>query len=208
MQELRRFRGTPVLVDAQQRGVERVARIHEVVGVAAEEGDVVLRLEYEPHVGPDLVTVDPVLGAAVERHHFAAQLRLLAAGLFDRGNAAVALGGLRRIHFGGHVRVRDELARFDAGARALLRALAREEAAADQVLARRRQVLRAVERDVGVGEVEAVGRDERGRCAGRDRRKAQLVEPFARRVELVLRLQERHGRLVVGPHPVIGRRAK
>ena len=73
-----------VLVDAEEADVEIVARILEVVRVAAEEGDVLLRREDQPHVGVLLVAVEMVLPALVERDHVAAQPGLVERFLFDR----------------------------------------------------------------------------------------------------------------------------
>ena len=72
-----------VLVDAEQREVEIVAREGEVVGIAAEERHLLLGREDEPDVGVLLVAVEPVLRALVERDDVGAQAGLVEAFLFD-----------------------------------------------------------------------------------------------------------------------------
>ncbi len=72
-----------VLVDAEEADVEVVARIFEVVGIAAEIGDLLLRREDQPHVGVSLVAVELVQPAAVERDDVAAESGLLERLLFD-----------------------------------------------------------------------------------------------------------------------------
>ena len=75
--------GLAVLVDAEEGEVQVVAREGEVVGVAAEEGDLHLRREDQAHVGVLLVAVDPVLAALVEGHVLAGEATLLLHGLLD-----------------------------------------------------------------------------------------------------------------------------
>jgi len=70
-----------VLVDAQEAHVQTEARVLEVVVIAPEEGDVLLRSHHQPHVVVALVAIHVVAAPAVERDHLAAQagggLRLL-----------------------------------------------------------------------------------------------------------------------------------
>ena len=56
------FSGLVVLVDAEERDVEAEPRVLEVVDVAAEEPDLLLRREDQPHVGVAAVAVE-VVGA-------------------------------------------------------------------------------------------------------------------------------------------------
>ena len=61
-----------VLVDAEEADVEVVARILEVVGIAAEEGDLLLRGEDQADVGVLLVAIEVILAALVEGDDVAA----------------------------------------------------------------------------------------------------------------------------------------
>ena len=79
-----------VLVNAEQRHVEVVARIGEVVRIAAEESDLLFRREHQAHVGVLLVAVEPVFAALVERNHVGAQAGLLL-GFRARSAAITAL---------------------------------------------------------------------------------------------------------------------
>ena len=80
-----------VLVGAEEREVEVVARIGEVVGIAAEERHLLLGREDEADVGVLLVAIEPVLRALVERDDVGAQAgasRLSFSMLRDFGAAA------------------------------------------------------------------------------------------------------------------------
>ena len=98
LEEVRRVNRLAVLVDAEETDVEVEARILEVVGVAAEEGDGVLRREDEADIGVFLVAVQVILAALVERDHVAAQFRLVERFFLDSGHdgacAANALPGV------------------------------------------------------------------------------------------------------------------
>src|SRR5688500_1343622 len=63
-----------VVVDAEKTNVEVEARILEVVGVAAEESDVVLRGHHEANIGELPVLIEVILPALVERDDLTAQL--------------------------------------------------------------------------------------------------------------------------------------
>ena len=76
-----------VLVDAEEADVEVVARVLEVVRVAAEEGDLLLGGEDEADVGVLLERVQVVLAAGVERDDVGADaLGLVGVGLLDLGD--------------------------------------------------------------------------------------------------------------------------
>ena len=92
--------GLAVLVHAEQRHIEIVAREGEIVRVAAEIGGLLLRREDDADVGVLLIAVEPVLAALVERDHFGAEPRLLLAFPLDAGDGGLAgrerlLDGLR-----------------------------------------------------------------------------------------------------------------
>src|SRR4029453_5500206 len=63
------FHRIAVLVHAEERHIQTIARVGEIVGVPAEEGNLLFRREYQPYIGVLLVTVEPVLAAAVQRNH-------------------------------------------------------------------------------------------------------------------------------------------
>ena len=72
-----------VLIDAEKSAVEIVARIFEVVVVAAEEGHLRLGGKDQADVGEFLVPVKVVDSAAVKRDHIAAQAGFGGALLFN-----------------------------------------------------------------------------------------------------------------------------
>jgi hypothetical protein len=166
LEEGLRVDGRAVLVGAEERDVEVVARVREVVGVAAEERDRLLGGEHEAHVRVLLVAVEPVLGPPVELDHLAPQAGFLQAVLLHVGDEAAAL--VARLAIAPRARgrlldpARDVLASHEhvhlvPGARELLAARSRGEAPRDEVLLRARDVLDARVRDVVVREHEAVG---------------------------------------------------
>ena len=75
MLDLGRF---AVFVDAEEADVQIVARILEIVRIAAEKGDLLLRREDQPHVGVVFVRVEVIQPALVERDHVAPQAGLVA----------------------------------------------------------------------------------------------------------------------------------
>ena len=56
-----------ILIDAEKADIETVARELEVVGISAEEGDLLLGGENEANVGVAAVAVEVILAALVER---------------------------------------------------------------------------------------------------------------------------------------------
>ena len=60
-----------VLVDAEKADVEIVARIREVVRIAAVEGDLLLRSEHQANVRVMLETIEVILPALIERDDLA-----------------------------------------------------------------------------------------------------------------------------------------
>ena len=79
-----------ILIDAEDRHVQVVAGIGEVVRVAAEERRLLLGRKHQPHIGVLLVAIEPVFAAVVERHHVGAQTGLVGAFLFDRCDGRIA----------------------------------------------------------------------------------------------------------------------
>ncbi len=66
LQEMLDVHRLVVLVDAEEADIQIVARIFEIVGIAAEEGDRFLRSEHQAHVGVLFVAVQMILAAVVE----------------------------------------------------------------------------------------------------------------------------------------------
>jgi hypothetical protein len=93
---VRRAQRLPVLVDAEERHVEVVARIGEVVRVAAVEGDLLLGHHHQAHVVVALEAVERVAPALVEAHHLAVERRPLGALALEGGDGVGALARLRR----------------------------------------------------------------------------------------------------------------
>ena len=88
-----------VLVDAEEADVEIVARILEVVRVAAVKGDLLLRGEDQPDVGVLFEAIKVILPALVERDHVAAQAGLVERFLLDLGHdGAAGREGLSALH--------------------------------------------------------------------------------------------------------------
>ena len=76
-----------VLVDAEEADVEVVARVLEVIRVAAEEGGLLLRGEDDADVGVLLERVEVVLPAGVERDHVGPDVLLrVGSGLLEFGD--------------------------------------------------------------------------------------------------------------------------
>ena len=84
-----------VLVHTEEADIQVVSRILEVIRIAAEERDTLLRREHQPHIGVTLVTVEMVLAAIVKSNHIAAQARLVAGFTLDIVDGCPA-GPLRR----------------------------------------------------------------------------------------------------------------
>ena len=157
--------GLVVLVDAEEADVEIVARVGEVVGIAAEEGDVKFGREHQPHVGVLLVLVEVIDFARVERDHVAAQAGGGGAILFDRAHGdALRLARFRGrharlgpgVHLGGHVLDPHQNVQFQVRALAFLGPCPRVEAGLHVVGAFGAEFLDAVGADVMVGKGQPV----------------------------------------------------
>ncbi len=207
--------GLAVLVGAEEADVEVVARVFEVVGVAAEEGDVELGGEDEPDVGVLLEGVEVILAPLVERDDVAPQPGLVERLLLDgRHRPALGDGGLGVGHSRpdrledpcGHVLDADQDVQLEVGGLDLLGVGPGQEAVLVVVLLRRADLLERVGADVMVGHHQAVGRDERARPAAvePDGRRPQVLDPSGRRLEAVHLLQMPQRQVVEDPHPLIG----
>jgi hypothetical protein len=67
LQEVIGVQRLAVLVDAEKRHIDVIARVGEVIRVAAEEGCLLLGRKDEANICVCLVLVEPVLAAVVER---------------------------------------------------------------------------------------------------------------------------------------------
>ncbi len=207
-----------VLVDAEEREVEIVARVAEVVGIAAVERGLLLGRHDQAHVGVALVAIERVLAAAVELDHLRLEPGLLRGLLLDLGDRRAPLGALglaRRLGVDrpGHSRCdvlgRGQHLELEVRALHLLARAARVEAVLHVIMLRGRDLGELAERDVVVGEHQAVGRDERaGAAAEVHAALADLRDPPRRRDEPVA-LAELLGREVVErPHALVGARRR
>ena len=79
-----------ILVYAEERHVEVVARISKVVRISPVKGRLLLGSEHQAHVGVGLVPVKPVLAAVVKRHHVRAQAGFVLALVLNGGNFGIA----------------------------------------------------------------------------------------------------------------------
>ena len=61
-----------VFVNSKESDVEVIARIGEVIRVAAEEGDIEFRRKHQPHIRVLFVLVQVVHLTRIEDHHIAA----------------------------------------------------------------------------------------------------------------------------------------
>ena len=159
-----------VLIDAEEGHVQVVARIGEVIRIAAEEGRLLLGRKDQAHVGVSLVLVEPVLAALVERDHVGAQAGLVLALFFDGRNLGVArlerLGLVmdalgRALHPRRHVFHADQHINFEVGRLHLRIRRGRIEAVAQIVVLGGGVLLQLDARHVMIGQQQAVGADER-----------------------------------------------
>jgi hypothetical protein len=198
-------------VRAAEREVDRVARVDEVVGVAAEVRDLQVRRHHEPHVVEDAVLVE-LPHAALEELD---DLRLEpGVGLLRVGEDAFAVLGAHRFGgFGGRAlgealrhRLRDvghldELLHGEVGDAHLVRESAGDEAVAHPVVVAL-HLGDAVAHAVVVGQDQTLRRHERRRAAAAEaqRREAHGVPPLLVELDAVLALQVGERRAFERPH--------
>ena len=213
LQVVRRLGRLVVLVEPEHRHVHVVARVGEVVRVAAEEAGLVLDAEHQADVAcrpcrcrggrrrrrratpPACVT--PGCGspwiAWIAFWRAAAASCGVIAGVTAAVTFAVTSSMLWRTlsDMPGHLQLVGEGRRV--------------EPVLDEVLLRRAQPLQRAEPDVVVGQHEAVRRHDRaGAAAEPDRGQLQVVQPRVGDVELVLRLDGGLRDAVVRPEPFVG----
>ena len=203
-----------VLVDAEDREVQVVAGEGEVVGVAAEEGDLLLGGEDQPHVRVLLVAVDPVLAALVEGDVLAGEAALLLHGLLELLDLGLAqLQGLlvRRagldggVEAGGDVLHGHERHQLETRHLELLLAGGGGEAALHVVRLLAAHALDPAPSHMMVGQHEAVRAHEGAGAAGEAQgREADVIEPGLVRRPAVGRLDLLGGQVLKRPHPLFG----
>ena len=187
-----------VLVGAEEGKIEIVARVGEIVRVAAELRDIELRREHQAHVGVLLVLVKVVHAARVERHHVAAVAGLGGACLLDLRHRGLALlvrfGGIFCVLGGtldlrGHVAYAQQHVDLEVRAGRLRRVVDGEEPVGRVVVVGRAQLLDAVEAHVVVGEQQAGRGNERSRASAvkPHRGELEVVEECIAHLEVVFR---------------------
>ena len=201
-----------ILPGAQDREVEAEAREGEVVRVAAELGDLVVRDRDEADVVVDAVGVELVVAALVERLDLVVER---VRGFFGRGeDRSLVLGEFRGdlvlghlvgealVHLRRDVIGRDELLDRQLRDADLVFEARRLPTGGQPVLAGRRHGDDVLTRTVVVREDQAARADERRRAttAVAEAREAQVVEPLLGRTEAVLGLEEVERSVLVRPH--------
>jgi len=211
---VRHPRRLAILVGAKKADVEVVPGKLEVVGVAAEEGDLLLGRKHQPHVGVFAGPVEMVGAPLVERDDVAAQSAGRQRFLLDLGHHAASGSGRlvrrhvplhRRLHAAGHVLDRHEDVEFEVVALELVGTRGRGEPVAHVIVPLVPEFGDGIGADMVVGEHEAVGGDERPRAAGAEphRRLLEVGQPLRREFGPVVLFQGRE-RLVEEPHPLVG----
>ena len=208
-----------VLVDAQEGEVEGVARVGEIVGVAAEVADGQLGRHHHAHVGVAPEDVGRGASAVVERDHLHFEAGVLAPVLLGDAGRDLLLGrcarlraGLRfvdalqgRVHLRGHVANRDEPVGFELLDRPLFVQALRVEPVVQQALSLAGHRGYVLTRAMVVGEYQPIPRHEGRRAAG-DAQRSQpgAAEPDRVGVDVVRLAQVVGGRVLEGPHaPVV-----
>src|SRR5262252_9447748 len=163
-----------ILIDAEEGDVEVVARIFEVIGIPAEEGDVKLRREHQADIRVLLVLVKVVDLPRIKGDYVATETSSSCAILLDlRHRGALGLANVCRrhawLHSGidlvGDIFNSDELVEFEVGTLRFFRLGLGVEASLDVVMPFRRKLLYTGSSDVMIGEGQSVSRDEGTRSA-------------------------------------------
>lgn len=209
-----RAKGLPILVHAKEGEIETITRIGEVVGIAPEEGDLLLRREDQAHVGVPLVAIEPIFGPMIERHHFRMEAGRFATLPLDPRDlspprlesfALAHAGSNARVHSRRHVLHVDEDVESEIRALQFLPSRTGVEAIAHVIPLRRRELLQLRERDVMIGEHESVRAHERSRSAVAESNAGEpnVIEPLAGRREAIPLFELCQRRIVKRPHPLV-----
>src|SRR5271169_6245684 len=92
LQEIFAINGLAIFVDAEQRHIQVVARISEIVRIAAVKSSLLFHGKDQTDVGVLLVAVEPILAAGVESDHIRAEAGFVGALALDVGDDGLALG--------------------------------------------------------------------------------------------------------------------
>ncbi|GBC83468.1 hypothetical protein HRbin10_02616 [bacterium HR10] len=179
----------PILVHAKEREIQAVSGIREIVGIATEEGDLLLRREDQTHIGIALVAVEPVFGSVIERHDLRMRAGRLAALPLDARDlrppsferlALAHAGSNRGVHPRRHVLHLDEHVKRQVRALQLLPRRAGVKAIAHVILLGGGHLLQLRERDVMVGEHKSIRAHERSRpsVAEAHAGESKMIEPI------------------------------
>ena len=205
-----------VFVSAENADIEIVARILEVIGIAAVKGHLLLGREDDPHIVVAFVAIQMVNAALVKRDDIGAQPGLVLALLFNRGDGGVArVGRLIARHSRLHARCSPrsvtssiDMSTFSSRSVALISSglRLRVETVAHVIVFLAADFLERVGADVMIGDDETVRGNERAAPAGveTDARFLQMLEPLRRRLELILLFELFERRIVEQPHSFIG----
>ena len=203
-----------VFIDTEKAHIEVEARVFEIVGIAAVEGDLLLRREDQADIGVFLVAIKMILPALVKRDHVTAQTGLIERLFFDFGHDLAP--GQRRLRLDagldrgidalGHILNRHEHVQLQVDAFFLLVVGFGVEAVAHVVMVLVAELLQAVGAHVMVGHHQAVGRDKRPGAAAveADGRLLHVLKPLVAGLEVVLFLEVFAGRVVEEPHAFVG----
>ena len=203
-----------VLIRPEKSHVQAVARIHEIIRIAAEGRRRRFRREHEADVGVLAVPVEMIEAAGVQHHHVAALAGVLrVASLLDPGHRRLALlvrlgrgrSLDRRLHLGRHVLDGQQHVDLEIRTSALVLLRRSPEAVLHEVRLRRGELLDAVARHVVVGEDQALRRNERPRAAVVEthRTQAQALEKSIGHLEAIALLDTLLGKLVHQPNAVV-----
>ncbi len=207
-----------VLVDAEDANVEVVARILEIVWVAAEESDIHFGGEDQSDVGVFAECVEVVLTALVESDDLGAPLLVVLAvkGVFLQfvHDGAAGEGGFFGAHIGRHFLVDfvgdvldvDEDIQLGMLGLDLVGASLGVEAGFDIIVRLVTELLEDIEADVVVGNDQAIGGDERAGSAAIEAHGGflQMVVPGLWLVELVTLLENLGWRVLIQVHAFVG----
>ncbi len=208
-----------VFVGPKEADIQIVARVFEIVGVAAEKRDLLFRREDEPHVGVFLITVQVISAAVIERNHVAAQPGGVERFFLDRvhhgpprvfGRLGSQAGLDRGCHSIGHVPDADQDVQFQVEAFDFLGPGLGLKALLQVIVLGAGKLLQRVGAHVVVGHHQPLGRDERPGAAAveADRSLLQVVEPGVGRVEVIGLTEQVARRLIEQPHAFVAPRPR
>ncbi len=209
------FRGMSVLVHAKQADVQIVARVFEIVGIAAEERDGLLWSEHQADIGVALVAIQVIEPTVIKRNHVAAQAGGVERLLLDRvdrrpprlvGFGRRHLRSHRGLDFRGHVFDALQHVQFGVERAELVGPRLGMKTAGEIIVFRAAQFLQCASADMVIREHESVGRDERAAAAvvEADRRALQMLQPGVGRIEAVPLAEHCPRRIGEQPHPLFG----